>query len=101
MTGWNLPPGCTQADIDRAFGGEDECDHEEYETDVGMGRAECQICGHRWWMTKEEIDAECERIASYETWARQEHRHEKLIEWWRWIVGLVKKSPEVDDEIPF
>ena len=21
MTGWNLPPGCTDADIDRAFGG--------------------------------------------------------------------------------
>jgi hypothetical protein len=22
MTGWNLPPGCTDADIDRAFGGD-------------------------------------------------------------------------------
>ena len=21
MTGWNLPPGCTDADVDRAFGG--------------------------------------------------------------------------------
>ena len=23
MTGWNLPPGCTNADIDRAMGGDD------------------------------------------------------------------------------
>ena len=24
MTGWNLPPGCTDADVDRAFGGKSE-----------------------------------------------------------------------------
>jgi hypothetical protein len=24
MTGWNLPPGCTDADIDRAYGGRPE-----------------------------------------------------------------------------
>ena len=25
MTGWNLPPGCTNADIDRAMGGDVQC----------------------------------------------------------------------------
>jgi hypothetical protein len=25
MAGWNLPPGCTDADIERAYGGEGPC----------------------------------------------------------------------------
>lgn len=25
MTGWNLPPGCTYADIERAYGGDGPC----------------------------------------------------------------------------
>ena len=31
--GWDLPPGCTNADIDRAFGGDD------------VEREECDTCG--------------------------------------------------------
>jgi predicted Zn-ribbon and HTH transcriptional regulator len=28
MSGWNLPPGCTPSDVDRAAGAYDaECDH--------------------------------------------------------------------------
>jgi DNA-directed RNA polymerase subunit RPC12/RpoP len=40
MTGWNLPPGCTDADIDRALGGDDprcsECGAETQAEDLEM-----------------------------------------------------------------
>lgn len=35
MSGWNLPPGCTNADIDRAMGYDDECEEP----------ARCDNCG--------------------------------------------------------
>jgi hypothetical protein len=62
-------------DDDYDFDGDykDECDHEESEMDVCTGRVECQICGHRWWATKEEIDAELDRMAAYSEWDRQQN----------------------------
>lgn len=41
---------------------EDECQHDDYEADILIGRATCNCCGHWWWQTREEIDAEIERI---------------------------------------
>ena len=40
---------------------EDECDHEDYEVDILTGRATCNMCGHSWWQSPEEIEAECRR----------------------------------------
>ena len=59
MTGWNLPPGCTQADIDRAMGqddvrcqgcGEEVESTQELEDYYIRGRVRwlCRICGEAW-----------------------------------------------------
>ena len=88
------------------------CEHDEYEIDVCMGRAECQICGERWWVTKEEVDAQCERIADYDAWCRKQERREfwqRITYPIRWPIFrllqiiLPRKSASVltDDEIPF
>lgn len=55
MTGWNLPPGCTQADIDRAMGGDeprcwachDETDDLEEVYFRGGIRLMCWKCAER------------------------------------------------------
>ena len=50
MTGWNLPPGCTQADIDRAYGHSDpECEAcgkqtDDLEREIVHGRSRL-LCG--------------------------------------------------------
>ena len=56
MTGWNLPPGCTDADIDRAMGGDDPCcagcgkqtDDLEREIVHGKPRLLCDHCSAAW-----------------------------------------------------
>ena len=111
MNGWNLPPGCTQADIDRAFGCDDECFHEVYEIDI-EGRAHCDACGETWWASDGEIASQREHQREYDKWCRREERRE----WWRqltrplrWAVYRLlervwpRKSCAVltDDEIPF
>jgi hypothetical protein len=93
-------------------GPEDECDHEEYEVDILVGRAHCCKCPHSWYQTNEEIAAEIERIRQYDGWTAEQHRRER----WQWITGFVRwpifhlleriwprKSCAVlyDDEIPF
>jgi hypothetical protein len=84
----------------------DYCDHEEYEIDVCTGRAACQVCGARWWATKEQVDAELDRIADYTKWTDQENRRERWREvlYWLWwpLRQLRRFWPERhDDEIPF
>lgn len=36
MTGWNLPPGCTQADIDNLAGPADNCGELEMSTEADI-----------------------------------------------------------------
>lgn len=112
MTGWNLPPGCTQDDIDRAFGGyEDECEHEAYQIDW-QGRAHCDRCEESWWASAAEVESfhECMRLA--EAFGRRQARRERwkkltfVIRWplYRLLQKLwPRKSCTVlhDDEIPF
>lgn len=43
---------------DDDYSTEDDCDHEDYEADILTGSARCCRCGHSWWQTKEEIEAE-------------------------------------------
>lgn len=83
---------------------EEECWHEEYEADIN-GRATCDRCGHRWWLTAEEIRWEREREAAYDKMMRKEEwrcwRQEwinRLAFWRRW---RKRKPMSIDDEIPF
>ncbi len=56
-----------------------ECDHENYEIDVCTGRASCDQCSHYWYLSSEDIDAECERQARYQDDMDREERRR----WWR------------------
>ncbi len=40
----------------------DDCWHEEADIDILTGRALCPVCGHAWWASDEEIEAQ----ATYE-----------------------------------
>lgn len=42
--GWSLPPGCSQHDIDSAFGNEEPCQHCGKDSD-DCECAECPTCG--------------------------------------------------------
>lgn len=109
--GYNLPPGCTLDDIDRAFDADDECYHEESEIDW-EGRARCDRCGAMWWASDDEVRDQRERLREYDAWCRKEARRE----FWRDITHPIRwpihrllkriwprKSHAVlaDDEIPF
>ncbi len=102
MTGWNLPPGCTQADIDRAFGDPSEendlCCHEEYEVD-SEGRAHCCVCDHVWYQTAEEVAAEQRRQREYDRYIDRQMRRDYWRSWYAWLFGWRHSPP--DDEIPF
>jgi len=99
-------------DDDYAYDDAPDCDHEDYDADILTGRAICNRCGHVWWQTEEEHEAECQRQTVYDWHMRCEARRE----WWRrktyplrWflhkLIGWVwpRKSLCVltDDEIPF
>jgi hypothetical protein len=90
---------------------EPECFCEDYEINW-EGRATCDRCGHEWWPTPAELEAERQRCAiAAEMLAREERR-----EFWRrltypirWpLFRLLERvwprkacSVLVDDEIPF
>lgn len=112
-----LPPGCTQREIDEAFDGyyndePDECYHEDYESDILSGRATCNICGHSWWQSGEEIQSEIDRIRECDEWQRRERKREiwrRLTDPVRWslyrLLSLIWQRKSLaaltDDEIPF
>jgi hypothetical protein len=89
------------------------CDHGDAEYDIMMGEASCSRCGAKWWLTNEEIAAECQRIAEYQ---EAMEREERWARWYRltaWMRGLIpvawrlRRSRKIskllisDDEIPF
>lgn len=50
-------------DICECIGDDDEherweCDHEDYDVDIPIGRATCAFCGHTWYLSKEELEEE-------------------------------------------
>lgn len=82
----------------------DDCEHEDYESDILTGIASCHNCGHRWMQTREEIEAEHDRIAAYQRYQEREDRRQ----WWRelWdkvksIIPRRKRDLVIDDDIPF
>jgi hypothetical protein len=63
---------------------ENECDHDETEMDVCTGRVECQICGARWFASRDEVDRELDRIATYDEWCAEQVRPwNRFKQWWR------------------
>lgn len=85
---------------------EDDCIHEDYETDILTGLATCSVCGHRWYQTDDEVAAEHRRAVQYEAWQRRENRRERI----RPLMHPLRKLIERfwprrrfvnDDDIPF
>jgi len=44
--GWDLPPGCTQRQINEAFGGEGPLDCPVCNDGVEMNGPDCAVCGY-------------------------------------------------------
>src|SRR5215471_851191 len=71
---------------------DEECFHEEYEADIN-GRASCNRCGYRWWLTSAEIERERQLHVEYDRmvrrwererfWQEIKHRLGRLIFWRR------------------
>ena len=78
------------------------CDHHEAFFDRSVGKLECDICGARWYLTAEEIAAmDLREGKNLDRAMRRLERRGRRAQWWRWFVGLFKREPEVDEEIPF
>lgn len=50
---------------------EDDCDHADYSVDILIGRATCVVCGHRWYQTAEEIEADRRLQLEYDEMCKQ------------------------------
>jgi len=48
------------------FDDAEDCDHDEYETDILTGRATCGMCGHRWYLKAVQLANETERQRQYD-----------------------------------
>ena len=103
-------------DYDEDYDPERDCEHDDYDIDVCLGRASCNCCSKTWYLTDAEVDAELDRQATYhedcERWERQQRRREfwqKLTYPIRYPIFRLlervwpRKSLSVltDDEIPF
>lgn len=82
----------------------EDCDHADYDVDF-EGRADCSVCGHRWWLTPEQLvrwdAAQAEWAENYEREQRRERNPFRRA--WRWLKARIAhwlRDPE-DDEIPF
>lgn len=95
---------------------QDECCHENYDRDDLTGRANCNYCGHHWYMSNEQVLADIRREAEYDKQQRREARREfwrKLTHPIRLLIfrvasriwprkaSKVLTSDELDDELPF
>jgi hypothetical protein len=96
------PPGCTQADVDRAMGGDEECFHEEYESNW-EGYATCDRCGHGWWLSAAELEWERKASAAFEAYCRREERRERWRQVRDWFRSLLprRRAASIDDDLPF
>lgn len=93
---------------------DDECDHDDHETDLLDGRCHCWRCGESWYATAEQIDAELRFQSEYaEAMERGDRRqwwsdlfHNlchplQAIEWQLRRRGWLQPKPISDDDIPF
>lgn len=49
-------------DFDPDFDPGPDCDHEDYELDILIGRATCTMCNHRFYMSEDELRRHHERL---------------------------------------
>lgn len=90
---------------------EDECEHEEYESDILTGRASCDRCGHTWFLSDDEIANEIERIRAYDEWQAEQERPWNRFKRWLNSTSLAawvrrrrfdrEMASNFDDEVPF
>lgn len=64
---------------------EDECDHQDFETDC-EGRRHCLCCDHSWWPTTAEIETERRLQRESDQWQRQQDRRE----FWRKVTYPIR-----------
>lgn len=43
----------------------DPCDHQSYETDILTCQATCDMCGHRWTLTAEQLERDVKLAEEY------------------------------------
>lgn len=55
-----------------------DCEHEHYEIDILEGRCRC-LCGHNWYASHEQVEAEIKRQWEYSEHEEREDRRQ----WWR------------------
>lgn len=83
---------------------EEECWHEEYEADW-EGRATCDRCGHSWFLTSEQIEADRAHSEAYDRYVRRDERLEKWRRVRAWFRSMIpsrrRKHVLIDDDIPF
>jgi len=54
----------------------DDCWHEEADINILDGRAVCPRCGHAWWATNAEMDAELQWMIDYAEYEEHERAAE-------------------------
>lgn len=90
---------------------EEECFHEEYDIDW-EGFATCERCGHGWFASPQQVEAQRKHEEEYAKWEAEQHRRERWLKLtapfrWAWYRLWNPLSPRVaikslnDDEIPF
>lgn len=88
---------------------EQDCDHVEYEVNW-EGRATCDCCGERWYLTADELSAHDEAqgrwMEEYDRLQRREHsRFWRTVDWLRALVKRAttraKKPAPIVDDLPF
>ena len=93
-----------------------ECEHDDYEIDILLGRASCNCCSKVWYLDAAQIEAEYDRQARYHDDMESEERRQRRRDFWRKVTLPIRwpifrlleriwprKSLSVltDDEIPF
>lgn len=87
---------------------DDPCDHDDYDADLLSGRCHCWRCGHSWYATAEQLDAQLRWESEYHEAMEREYRRE----WWRTLPARLwakawepfRRKPPMpadDPEIPF
>lgn len=76
---WKTDSGHDELDEYDDYDAERECDHDQYEIDILIGRAECCMCPHSWYVSSEDVSREIERQARYQEDMEREERRQ----WWR------------------
>lgn len=96
-------------DLEHELSEPDPCDHEDFEVDILDGRCWCDRCGHRWYATNEQVEAQIEHQRAYDEWETRENRWQ----WWRDLVApgraffsklswwICHREKIADDDIPF